>query len=310
MNSLPKQHIDSLAKPTREEAYLKVGQLCLMRSKGIYSDDEIAKKVGFHSSETMSLQLETWGLSGLLPPGKEESKGSVAAAPKQDHARKARQGGGEAKELPAAGDAAELFGKVVDTLADGLAQLDERKEFLQDGRFVVYERWHNPNLAVDQREYEELKGSHGAGFYFGPTQRRTRFLGADSHPPELLTALIGVYALLDEPLRSLVDALHPDPRKADLGKIEKYAYGIGLDKGLRLRAEQLATEVRGGNVRQGRPFEEASAREHIAAFWIEFYYERGFPYAEIRKKLLRYGYDLDEEEIGRIRKLRLELPSD
>jgi hypothetical protein len=224
--------------------------------------------------------------------------------------RKARQGEGEAKELPAAGDAAELFRKAVDTIVDGLARLGERKEYLQDGRFVVYERWHNPNLAVEQTAYDESKGSGGAGFYFGPMQKRTRFLGAESHPPELLTTLIGVYALMSEPLRPLVEALHPEPHKADLGKIERYAYGVGLDKGLRLRAAQIATEVRGGNVRQGRRFEEASAREHVAAFWIEFYYERGFPYAEIRRKLLAYGYDLSEEEIGRIRNLRLEIPSD
>jgi len=47
MGSVAAQHIEDLADATRSEAYWKVATICTLRREGIYSEDQIAKKVGF-----------------------------------------------------------------------------------------------------------------------------------------------------------------------------------------------------------------------------------------------------------------------
>jgi hypothetical protein len=42
-----------------------------MRSERTFSESEIAEKAGFHKEEGMYHWLESWGLTGLLPPEKQ-----------------------------------------------------------------------------------------------------------------------------------------------------------------------------------------------------------------------------------------------
>jgi hypothetical protein len=81
--------------------------LCLLRNNGNWSEADKAEKLGFGSPESMYRQLEIWELSGLGPQKGVEPppKAPVEALTSADE-RKAWQGGGKAKELPPAADAA------------------------------------------------------------------------------------------------------------------------------------------------------------------------------------------------------------
>lgn len=72
MDSLPEQRIESLAGATRKESYWKIEALCFLRAHTALSEDEIAENAKFGSAEAMHHQLKTWGLTGLLPPEKQE----------------------------------------------------------------------------------------------------------------------------------------------------------------------------------------------------------------------------------------------
>jgi hypothetical protein len=57
MDNLPEQHIDSLPKHNRKEAYAQVDLVCRFRAQG-RSDDEVAKKLEFDSVEDMYFRLK------------------------------------------------------------------------------------------------------------------------------------------------------------------------------------------------------------------------------------------------------------
>ena len=130
-----------------------------------------------------------------------------------------------------------------------------------------------------------------------------------SGSPEPLTELIALYVLTGGPLKALVEALHPEPNKADLDKIEGLAYGRGLENGLRLRAEQLDSEIRGKSVKPGRLPAEVSPEEQMATFWMDIYLRSGLTDAEIAQKLENFGFHFGEHKVSRIRNLRLAIPS-
>jgi hypothetical protein len=71
MDSLPDQHIDSLPKDAREDAYWKISAIGVLRGKRL-PEDEVAKKAQFDSVEDMYFRLKRWGLTGLLPPERQE----------------------------------------------------------------------------------------------------------------------------------------------------------------------------------------------------------------------------------------------
>ena len=80
----PAPHIlYTLAGPASEDAYNKIGWVLVLQKEGIYSDEEIAQKVGFGSVEAMHTQLGDWGLPGLLP----ERTVSSSQQPKQRNAK-------------------------------------------------------------------------------------------------------------------------------------------------------------------------------------------------------------------------------
>jgi hypothetical protein len=72
VDSLPDQRIDALPGATRQEAYWKIEALCELRRRSVYPEREIAQRAGFGSTEAMYHQLKIWGLTGLLPPEKQE----------------------------------------------------------------------------------------------------------------------------------------------------------------------------------------------------------------------------------------------
>ena len=71
MDSVPEQHIDSLPKHNREDAYWQISTVCYLRGQG-WEDEEIVNKARFDSVEDMYFRLKRWGLTGLLPPERQE----------------------------------------------------------------------------------------------------------------------------------------------------------------------------------------------------------------------------------------------
>lgn len=57
-----------------------------MRSERTFSESEIAEKAGFHKEEGMYHWLESWGVTGLLPPEKQAESpkpNTIDTMPKQ-----------------------------------------------------------------------------------------------------------------------------------------------------------------------------------------------------------------------------------
>src|SRR5829696_753521 len=134
MDSLPDQRLQALLGAARKDAYEKIALVCVGRSKGIYSEHEIAKKAGFGGAEAMYHQLKTWGLTGLLPPEKPKVTPKQRVADTKPE-RKARNLG-PAKELPSAGNAAPLFKERLEALLESVELLKHMDESLH-GRYFV-----------------------------------------------------------------------------------------------------------------------------------------------------------------------------
>jgi hypothetical protein len=134
MNSLPKQHIESLPAAARQDAYDKVGLVYLSRREGNVSEDEVARKARFGSAGAMHHQLSVWGFAGLLPPV--EQSGKMAERPEKTPEHKAR-GSGQTTDLPPAANAASIFQRTIDMLSVFVERLPLRKERRQGKRFVV-----------------------------------------------------------------------------------------------------------------------------------------------------------------------------
>jgi hypothetical protein len=72
MDSLPEQRVETLPGATRKEAYVKIQAVCVLRDRRALSEHDIAAKAGFGGADAMHHQLKRWGLTGLLPPEKQE----------------------------------------------------------------------------------------------------------------------------------------------------------------------------------------------------------------------------------------------
>jgi hypothetical protein len=115
------------------ERYL---QLYMLRRNDEYSEEKIASQLGFGSTQALYQQLRAdkhpvCPICRALPV--EEGHCESPVAPK----RKAQQGEGEVVELPPAANATDLFRKALDRLLADVGDLQWRKEYFQDGRFVA-----------------------------------------------------------------------------------------------------------------------------------------------------------------------------
>jgi hypothetical protein len=183
---------------------------------------------------------------------------------------------GPRKDLPPAGNAAELF-------KERLEALLKIVELLQH---------------VDESLY---------GKYFGRTYVETASVLRGSSwtddevvslpdtvaltPSEIEATLIGVYALAGGQMDLLLEALHPDGLSASAGtreEIRQYVEGSRADgekrDGLKVLAPNLAAWVRGGGTRQGRR-PELSEMDHAVASITSKYRKEGLTDEEITRKL-------------------------
>jgi len=292
MDSVPDQRIEALPGAARKEAYMKIEALCYLRGRKKYSERQIAEKAGFGGVEAMHHQLETWGLTGLLPFEKPQatSKKRVAGTKPERKARNL----GPRKELPSAGNAAPLFKERLEALLESVELLKHMDESLHGRHFVrqdvematVLFPWEH----LSEKGREEIRKLGADGDDFTATGVPVVFPGGVAlSPTETEAILIAVYALAGGDIRRLLVALHLDSSAIDAEaqeEIRQCTEGSRPDDkkdGLKVLARQLATLVRGSEVRTGRPSVRSKA-DHAFACAITYYRKQGLSDEEIARK--------------------------
>jgi hypothetical protein len=188
MDSLPDQHIDSLPKDAREDAYWKISVIGLLRGKR-FPEDEVAKKAQFDSVEDMHFQLKRWRLPGLVPSP-------------QAKRRKIKGGGGNKSELPSLTAAHHLFVAAIKSFQRAIKQLPLRRDCRQDGHVVSelsgpllehagHDPGYNPLIPPPDAEPDE----HGDIVFILAEAHRSEAAGAGRYPNEQVAALIGATLL-------------------------------------------------------------------------------------------------------------------
>jgi hypothetical protein len=240
----------SLSKREQKQAAEKIQLLAFLRQKDGLSEEEIAAKLGFGSVDAMHIQMKHWGVpEWLAEGGSAEHNRTGARHNAEEPERHARTADGDAVELPQAYEAAPLFHQALKQLGWFVSDLQHRKEYLQDGRFVsheAYQHWvHWPERGIDEIASVSVpQGGHQS-------------------PAEPLTTLIAVYVLSRMPLEPLLEKLHPNPTAIDRDQLNKLIEGKKTanrhDPGLKSRARHIARAICGGEVRGGQTLENSRA---------------------------------------------------
>jgi hypothetical protein len=303
MDSLPDQRIEALPGATRQEAYWKIQAVCLLRSRRTLSEDEIAKRAQFGTAEAMHHQLKTWGLTGLLPPEKQDETPKPKAA-EVNREQKARNSG-PPEELPAAYDAADLLRGALDQLREHVEMLEHLSLVYQGGRFAgtyTFEgSWASEEQDGDASDVEIV---YAPDAFRAPTE-------AGPYPPRELVALIAAYALAGRPMEPLLEALYPTYSQTDLEEIHKHLYETKSPRsrdGLLRTAQQFAAAAYGRRVGRGAAPEQP-AGDHLLACYITLRREAGATDEEIHQEILNTGRELSMEDFARLAKLERRFPS-
>jgi hypothetical protein len=245
----------NLSNPERRRALHVLAGFALMKYRSVVSDDEIAKELGFRKAEGLYRQLGHWGLR--IPDWMRDE------IPKKERQRKARQprgSSGALLELPPARRAVEPISKALERLRHSVRELGQRREFVQNRRFVV--KREVPLTRVHKRDelpesvWRELCAQHGTEPTAAQIVEEAPTIievpvGGSRIPPEPLPSLLAAYALSGEPLSALIDKLHPQPEEVDREALSRALAEV--QERLALSAGQLALLMRGGEVKPGAP---------------------------------------------------------
>jgi len=240
-------------------------------------EDEVAKKAQFDSVEDMHFQLKRWRLPGLVPSS-------------QAKRRKVKGGGGNKSELPRLTAAHHLFEAAIEGFQRAIKQLPLRRDYRQDGHVVSelsgpllehvgHDPGYSPLIPPPDAEPDE----HGDIDFTLAEGHRLEAAGAGRYPNEQVAALIGATLLSGESADELLDLLRPG---ADDKVREKIHHLIEGKDGLKRRARQIASIMRGGTSGQGlREKESYSPEEHAAIWFIREWRQRDVLDSEILEKL-------------------------
>jgi hypothetical protein len=245
----------NLSNPERRRALHVLAGFALMKYRSVVSDDEIAPELGFRKAEGLYRQLGHWGLR--IPDWMRDE------IPKKERQRKARQprgSSGALLELPPARRAVEPISKALERLRHSVRELGQRREFVQNRRFVV--KREVPLTRVHKRDelpesvWRELCAQHGTEPTAAQIVEEAPTIievpvGGSRIPPEPLPSLLAAYALSGEPLSALIDKLHPQPEEVDREALSRALAEV--QERLALSAGQLALLMRGGEVKPGAP---------------------------------------------------------
>jgi hypothetical protein len=267
-----------------------------LRWQGGCSEEDIARKLDVDTVEDMRTQLQNWGLPGWLV-GEESDTNPTKKTRKKGDSRARNLA--PVNELPPAGNATELFKERLEALLESAELLRHINENLH-GRYFVHTNvektsvfW--PRERFSEEEWEAVCEQHELNpedIGFWDTNVLIRLPGgAKLAPSEIEATLIGVYALAGGQMDLLLDALlHPDslPVRAKTREgIRTCVEGSKADgdkrDGLKVLARQLATWVRGSEVRPGRP-SALSEADHAFACRITHHRKHGLADEEIAFK--------------------------
>lgn len=274
--------MESLSGPQYQDALLRIGLLCELRRRKV-PEQEVAEKLQFGGVEAMHVQLANWGLPRWLI-------GEAPSSESDKSERRARTTRKEPVELPSAYDALPLFHRALQKLDWAIGDLENRKEYLQDGRFVAHESTgpaYSPKTGIEEGTL-------------------TIPLGGQQTPLEPLPALIGAYVLADEPLEPLLEKLNRWPQSVDKEQIETLIEGEktpkGHTRGLKSIVGMIARGIRGGAIRPGPTTGEFSERIQNGVWYSRQLAQRGLDPATISERLEEASFT--REEISQIRKLK------
>src|SRR5918995_1686200 len=309
----------SLSQPMREEAHGKIAMLYFLRYKEKLTEDQIAKTLNFDPElgrtavEVMhqrfrDLELPEWLVSPEeLGDSGEPKRAEGAKIPEGERERKVRSVG-DAEALPDTTRAAELFRSQIrrnpdtplrelgldaftKTLEDHVDELDELRERLHGQHFLsafeIKDDWESYDRGMySDEEWKELCEEHGVDpareHFVLSLEPYVVPLDVEVTPSQGLTQLIAMYALRNTSQEPLLDALHPNPAKADRTGLQN-----DVEK-LRHYAQRIARRVRGGTVSKkgGRPAPKVSEYE-LRAKWnlIDPLHKKGYSDQEIFDEL-------------------------
>jgi hypothetical protein len=201
----------------------------------------------------------------------------------------ARTASEEPTELPAAYGALPLFYGALQKLNRAIGDLENRKEYLQNARFVTQEDV-SQRSGPDMDKEETLKIP----------------LGGQQTPLEPLPALIGMYILADEPLERLLKKLNKRPEMVDKEQLQALIEGKKTSNGhvgrLKTIAGLIARAVRGGKIRGGQHTGEFSTRIQNGVWYSRNLAQRGFNARAISKQLIKANFS--PSEIAQVQQLK------
>jgi hypothetical protein len=261
----------SLSETEEENPFFIVGMVGALRFKG-KSYEEIATQLKFDSVEEMRNRLESLQLPGWFVGAETSSDKKRVREKSTPRLREV----GPAKDLPPAGNATELF-------KERLEALLEDAELLRHINERLYGRY------FDHTNVETADVLHADGKW--ETNALVRLPSRlELSPTEIEVTLIGVYALAGGRMDLLLEKLHLDPSSVDAQTWEEIRQCIEGSRpddkrdGLKVLARQLATWVRGSEVRRGRR-PELSETDHAVASITTKCRKAGLTDEEITRKV-------------------------
>ena len=251
-----------------------------MRRRNV-PEEEVAEKLQFGGVEAMHVQLANWDLPRWL----------IGETPDSESDKTERRGmtATEPTELPPAYDALPLFHRALQKLDWAIGDLENRKEYLQNGRFVAHESTgpaYSPETGIEEGTL-------------------TIPMGGQQTPLVPLPALIGAYFLAGEPLEPLLEKLNRWPQSVDKEQIQALIEGgkttKGHTRGLKSIVGMIARGIRGGAIRPGPTTGEFSEQIQNGVWYSRQLTQRGLDPATISERLEEANFT--REEISQIRKL-------
>jgi hypothetical protein len=225
---------------------------------------------------------------------------------------------GKKVQLPPPRAAEDLFRTALALLRNDADNLSRYEEHLQGERFVAAYEDPDPVVLVLRRDrYSKEQWEKRCRFYGvdpateiirDPSPGELGPLGANRQPLWPLTRLIAAYVLSGKDLQRLIVALHPEPASAEEARVESKV------EELKLVAGQLATLVRGGELRTGPSTGEISEDEHYLAWDISRLRDAGLADKQILQEIRLFGYmaydrPLTLADVRRLGKLQLKPPN-
>src|SRR5215207_84144 len=257
--------MDTLSGPQYQDALLSIGMLCELRRRNV-PEKEVAVKLHFGGVEAMHVQLANWGLPRWLI-------GEALSSESDKTERRARTTREESAELPPAYDARPLFYRALQKLNRAIADLENRKEYLQNGRFVAHE-------STDPVGWPETGIAEGT-----------------------LTIPLGGQ---QTPLEPLLRKLNRTPQSVDKKQIQALIEGgkgpRGHRRGLKSIVGMIARGIRGGALRPGRTTGEFSERIQNGVWYSRQLTQRKLDSATISERLSEANFT--REEISQIQSLK------